>query len=238
MTATDSTDVGSGGPFQGSQVYTIDISPPVITVTPDLLPLAVVGQAVAAQMQASGTGAVEPFSFAVTDGALPAGLSLNTDGSFDGAPTEAGNFVFTVTASDATDAGSGGPFTGSVEVTLSVVEDSEFIFFDGFETIVPGGLKVVLDEGDTQVVTLALGGALSGLDPASGSVSVGEIVSDQIRTGLLQARCHGNGCEVRVVFLADPQDVWAGDWLPVTGAALSLQFVREDGRLVDAQPVR
>src|SRR5262249_8641086 len=41
------------------------------------------------------------FTFSVTDGALPDGLSLASDGTLSGTPTNANSFSFTVTATDA-----------------------------------------------------------------------------------------------------------------------------------------
>ena len=47
-----------------------------------------------------GTG---PYTFAVTGGALPAGLTLTSGGAFSGAPTATGAFSFTVTVTDTGD---------------------------------------------------------------------------------------------------------------------------------------
>jgi hypothetical protein len=45
-------------------------------------------------------GGITPFRWEVTDGALPAGLVLGGDGLLSGAPTETGEFRFTVTVTD------------------------------------------------------------------------------------------------------------------------------------------
>jgi len=47
------------------------------------------------------TGGVTPYSWAVTPGSLPAGLSLSTAGVITGTPTAYGTFDFTVTVTDA-----------------------------------------------------------------------------------------------------------------------------------------
>lgn len=62
------------------------------------------------------TGCTGPCTFAVTAGALPAGVALSSAGVFSGTPTAGGSFNFTVTA---TDAGAGGT-TASQAFTLTV----------------------------------------------------------------------------------------------------------------------
>src|SRR5205085_10547607 len=63
------------------------------------LPGGVIGtsysQAVTASSAGGGTG---PFQFSLSDGALPPGLSLAQNGLLSGAPTTAGTYSFTITA--------------------------------------------------------------------------------------------------------------------------------------------
>ena len=65
----------------------------------------------------SATGGSGTYSFAVTSGSLPSGLSLNTStGGVSGTPTTAGTSSFTITATDSKTAG----LTGSQAYTLTV----------------------------------------------------------------------------------------------------------------------
>jgi Bacterial Ig-like domain (group 3)/Putative Ig domain len=48
----------------------------------------------------SASGGTAPYRFAVTSGSLPPGLTLASDGSLSGTPTQAGVFIFTVQATD------------------------------------------------------------------------------------------------------------------------------------------
>jgi large repetitive protein len=49
----------------------------------------------------SASGGVQPYMWSVVAGALPAGLSIGSDGIVSGTPTSAGTFTFTIQAADA-----------------------------------------------------------------------------------------------------------------------------------------
>ncbi|MCK7593971.1 putative Ig domain-containing protein [Pseudomarimonas salicorniae] len=93
-----------------------------LTVTPGVLPSAIVGQMYHQVLGASGQGSRAPYRFAVVEGALPAGLSLDpTSGLLDGVPTVAGGYTFTVEARDGSGAELGGPFSGRRGFNLAVL---------------------------------------------------------------------------------------------------------------------
>ena len=48
----------------------------------------------------AATGGVQPYTWTITTGALPDGLTLGSDGSVSGTPTKAGGFSFTVQLAD------------------------------------------------------------------------------------------------------------------------------------------
>jgi hypothetical protein len=66
---------------------------------------------------AAGGGAV-PYSWSLTAGALPAGLTLNSYGVISGVPTAWGTFSFTVEATDASSPAQ----TATKQLTLDVIE--------------------------------------------------------------------------------------------------------------------
>jgi hypothetical protein len=76
---------------------TIRVLPP-LSVNAATLPAGVVGTAYGSGVGAAGGQA--PYTFAVTEGTLPPGLSLGADGLLAGTPTAAGGFAFTVQATD------------------------------------------------------------------------------------------------------------------------------------------
>lgn len=51
----------------------------------------------------SATGGVAPYTWTISSGALPAGLTLGPDGAVSGNPTAAGNFSFKIQVADAKD---------------------------------------------------------------------------------------------------------------------------------------
>jgi uncharacterized protein YhjY with autotransporter beta-barrel domain len=99
VTATDTVLTGVGAPFSIAQNYTLNVPAPTIVVDPATLADGTAAQAYGATL--SATGGVGPYGFAVTAGALPAGLTLSTGGDLSGTPTASGTFNFTVTATDA-----------------------------------------------------------------------------------------------------------------------------------------
>lgn len=66
----------------------------------------------------SASGGTGTITYAVTAGALPAGLVLATDGSFSGTPSEAGSFMFAVTATDGNSCGVPQDFTLFIDDTI------------------------------------------------------------------------------------------------------------------------
>lgn len=111
VTATDST---TGTPGAATQAYTLNVAAPVLTLTPETLPAGLFANAY--QQQFSTSGGTAPYSYAVTTGALPGGLTLSASGALSGSPTAAGGFAFTVTATDALG------FTGTRDYTVQVTQ--------------------------------------------------------------------------------------------------------------------
>jgi hypothetical protein len=72
---------------------------PIITVNPATLPNGAVGTAYNQTVTASGGSPL--YTFSISSGSLPAGLSLSSTGAITGSPTTAGTSTFTITARDA-----------------------------------------------------------------------------------------------------------------------------------------
>lgn len=66
-------------------------------------------------------GGVAPYTFSVTAGTLPAGITLSPTGVLSGTPTSSGTFNFTIQAQDST---SPTPLSGSISYTLNISASS------------------------------------------------------------------------------------------------------------------
>jgi hypothetical protein len=110
ITATDASSA------TGQQSYALTVDAPTITLTPATLPDATQSSSYAQALTASGGTAT--YTYAVTSGALPDGITLSTDGLLSGTPTGYGSFGFSVTATDSSTGT--GPFAGTSAYTLLV----------------------------------------------------------------------------------------------------------------------
>ena len=118
ITATDNNGC------QGSQIYTINILDCVITVDPPALPDGTVN--IPYNQTITASGGTPPYTFTVTTGSLPDGLTLNiSTGVISGTPTIEGLFQFTITAVDSADCSGNHDYT--INITLNA------LFFDDFE---------------------------------------------------------------------------------------------------------
>ncbi len=90
-----------GNGASATRAYTVAIAAAPIVVNPASLPSGTVGSAYSQTV--SATGGSGGFSYSLSAGALPAGLTLNaSSGVISGTPTTAGASSFTVRATDGT----------------------------------------------------------------------------------------------------------------------------------------
>ena len=106
--------VNGAASCSGTRSYNLLVTAtcPTLTLSPGSLVAAAVGTSYSQSFTASGGTA--PYSFAVTAGSLPPGLTLASNGSLSGTPPTAGTFSFTVTAT------ANGGCTGSQTYTLTL----------------------------------------------------------------------------------------------------------------------
>ena len=83
----------------GTRSYTVVPACPAITLSPTTLPNGTVNTAYNQTVTASG--GIPPYTFAVTTGTLPTGLSMTSGGVISGTPTSTVSKTFTITSTDA-----------------------------------------------------------------------------------------------------------------------------------------
>lgn len=99
----------------GSRAYSLTVAAPTIVLPPTTLPDATIGTAYSTALNVA-SGGTAPYSYAVSAGALPAGIVLSSAGALSGTPTADGTFNFSVTATDSSTGT--GPYTATQSYSL------------------------------------------------------------------------------------------------------------------------
>ncbi len=102
-------------PLTATATLSISVAVAPLSIATTALPGAIVGVGYSASL--SAVGGTAPYSWALTDGSLPAGLTLYPSGGITGTPTGQGDYSFTVRAIDTT---SPSPLSASVTLAIAV----------------------------------------------------------------------------------------------------------------------
>jgi len=166
-------------------LYGVTVSNEPVILTQPTLPEPRVG--VPYSQALTATGPAGPYTFAVTAGALPAGLTLSSGGLLAGTPTGAGAASFTVTATSVAGVTGTLAYTTAVAPALPAPPVVPVVF--GRATLPNGGVGVAYSQALTASgpagpfaftvtagalpagVTLSAGGLLSGTPTAAGTAS-------------------------------------------------------------------
>jgi len=120
---TDSIAITLDGSAISGSPYSSVVSAPPMAITTTSLPTPVIG--VAYNQTVATSGGTAPVTFAVTTGALPAGLSLNAaTGAITGTPTTAGAYSFTITATDANSLTDDQSYSGTIGAGVTITTTS------------------------------------------------------------------------------------------------------------------
>ncbi|MFV3406247.1 autotransporter domain-containing protein [Pseudomonas sp. NY15463] len=129
------TATGTGGTSAAATV-SITVLPPTLALTPAGASLPGATQNTAYTQALGASGGTSPYSYAVTSGALPTGLSLDASGVLSGTPTALVTSNFTVTVTDANGATGSRAYSLEVQAQTVVVPPSS-------ETMAPGETATV-----------------------------------------------------------------------------------------------
>ena len=155
----------NGGTLNGEDKITgtVKYTPSITTAS---LPEGKVNEEYATSLSANGS---EPITWNVTDGNLPTGLNLSTNGKITGIPTAPDNYVFTVTASN--DVGSVSKeltiTVKDVDPIYSIQNSGDISFADAIEGYTPEVKTIMITNDGNQPITLD--------QPSSTSFDVGTL---------------------------------------------------------------
>jgi PKD repeat protein/flagellar hook assembly protein FlgD len=108
-----------GDPTAGQVSYTLDQA---VVITSGVPPAdAIVGEPYTFTFAASGSPTP---TFSLSSGQLPDGLTLDAGGKLSGAPTTAGTFTFSVTATNPAGTATGGPYTITVDAKPAITSSA------------------------------------------------------------------------------------------------------------------
>ena len=163
----------NGGTLNGEDKITgtVKYAP---SITTNFLPEGKVNEEYATSLSANGS---EPITWNVTDGNLPTGLNLSTNGKITGIPTAPGDYVFTVTASN--DVGSVSKeltiTVKDVDPIYSIQNSGDISFADALEGYAPEVKTIMITNDGNQSITLD--------QPSSTSFDVGTLSKTELNVG-------------------------------------------------------
>ena len=163
----------NGGTLNGEDKITgtVKYTPSITTAS---LPEGKVNEEYATSLSANGS---EPITWNVTDGNLPTGLNLSTNGKITGIPTAPGDYVFTVTASN--DVGSVSKeltiTVKDVDPIYSIQNSGDINFADAIEGYTPEVKTITITNDGNQPITLD--------QPSSTSFDVGTLSKTELNVG-------------------------------------------------------
>lgn len=163
----------NGGTLNGEDKITgtVKYAP---SITTKFLPEGKVNEEYATSLSANGS---EPITWNVTDGNLPTGLNLSTNGNITGIPTAPGDYVFTVTASN--DVGSVSKeltiTVKDVDPIYSIQNSGDISFADAIEGYTPEVKTIMITNDGNQPITLD--------QPSSTSFDVGTLSKTELNVG-------------------------------------------------------
>jgi hypothetical protein len=155
VTVVDSTSPQQTATANFSIIVTV--APLMVTTTSGSLPTGTINT-VYPNTNLSASGGIQPYTWAVTGGALPLGLMLSTSGTISGTPTATGTAAFTVTVTDsATPAHTA---NGNLSITVNAAAACGPAL-GGSEAFLSGGYAFLLKGFDNSGNPALVGGVLT-----------------------------------------------------------------------------
>lgn len=161
--------VENGGVLTGETGGKVVYAP---SITTESLPEGKVNEEYSASLTADGS---EPIEWSVTQGSLPTGLSLSKGGKITGKPTAPGDYVFTVTASNAAGSVSKELTIAVKDPIYSIQNSGDISFANAIEGYTPEVKTITITNDGNQPITLD--------QPSSTSFDVGTLSKTELNVG-------------------------------------------------------
>ena len=161
--------VENGGVLTGETGGKVVYAP---SITTESLPEGKVNEEYSDSLTADGS---EPIEWSVTQGSLPTGLSLSKGGKITGKPTAPGDYVFTVTASNAAGSVSKELTIAVKDPIYSIQNSGDISFANAIEGYTPEVKTITITNDGNQPITLD--------QPSSTSFDVGTLSKTELNVG-------------------------------------------------------
>ena len=165
-------DATEPGGCLGSRTYTLDVCSS-LTIVPAMLPEA--RQSLPYAVTLTAAGGTPPYTFVLTGGTLPGGVSLSSSGDLAGVPSGAGTFAFTVGVTD------GRGCDGSANLALSVRVAVSHLIGEGLGPSNGNRVRLYSEAGILGPEFVAYGAGAWGTNVGAAQVRSG--LADAILTG-------------------------------------------------------
>ncbi len=173
-------------PGAASNIVPFRVGPPALSITTNSLPDAILNSNYSQFIQVSGGSS--PYQFSLSSGSLPQGMTLNSQtGLLSGAPTQSGNFTFTVRVLDGFEQVATRQLTLTVRGALDMLTNSlpaaTLNTAYTFQLTAAGGTTPytwTLLSGAPQGITLSQAGVLSGTPLQAGNFNLQIRVTDAV----------------------------------------------------------
>ena len=143
------------------------------TITSTTMPDAAAGAPYSLTLTASG--GTSPYSWSVSSGALPVGLTLSSDGIVSGTPSTAGSSTFSVTVVDSDNLAATQALTLNVDLPSSIRPGMSIVLISGQSVLVPSGTTItsngnlVTVNGDNNTISTISGAVVAVPTTATGT---------------------------------------------------------------------
>jgi hypothetical protein len=211
-----------------TQALSIAIATPApLSITTSSLPAGVTATGYSGTLQA--TGGVLPYTWSITNGQLPAGLSINSSGTITGTPVLAGTSTFTVQVADSEvnpTTGNPNPMTATKQFTITVTAGTtnNKLLFNGYSFLFTGFDK----DGTVAIAGFLTADGNGNITSGSEDITrVSKVVTGASLTGTYSIDSNGDGHGTMELIATLGQNVLTTDYRLVLDSNGNAKFFED-----------